>query len=81
MVEQRALVEELPAVESVLGELSMPVAVVSGRWDLVVPTSSSVTLARSIPGAELTVLPRAGHFVARDDPAALVEVIRRIHGG
>jgi pimeloyl-ACP methyl ester carboxylesterase len=81
MVEQRALVEELPAVESALGELALPVAVVSGRWDVVVPTSSSETLARSIPGAELTVLPRSGHFVARDDPAALVEVIRRIHSG
>ena len=30
-----------------------------------------------IPGAELTILPRAGHFVARDDPDALAEVIRR----
>jgi pimeloyl-ACP methyl ester carboxylesterase len=81
MAEQRALVEELPDVEEALGELALPVAVVSGRWDLVVPTSSSETLARSIPGAELTVLPRAGHFVARDDPAALVEVIRRIQPG
>ncbi|HEY5096595.1 MAG TPA: alpha/beta hydrolase [Acidimicrobiales bacterium] len=81
MVEQRALVEELPSVGQALGQLSLPVAVVSGRWDLVVPTSSSETLARSIPGAELTVLPRAGHFVARDDPAALVEVIRRIQPG
>jgi pimeloyl-ACP methyl ester carboxylesterase len=34
-------------------------------------------LARSIPGADLTLLPRAGHFVVRDDPDSLVEVIRR----
>ena len=81
MVEQRALVDELPAVEAVLGGLALPVAVVSGQWDLVVPTSSSETLARSIPGAELTVLPRSGHFVARDDPVALVEVVRRLHPG
>ena len=34
-----------------------------------------------IPGAELTILARAGHFVARDDPEALAEVIRRAASG
>ena len=76
MVEQRALTEELPAVGEALGELSLPVAVVSGQWDLVVPPRAAETLARRIPGAELTILPRAGHFVARDDPHALAGVIR-----
>ncbi len=60
-----------------LGHLDLPVAVVSGGWDLVVPSRAAVSLARSIPGAELTILPRAGHFVARDDPDALAGVIRR----
>jgi pimeloyl-ACP methyl ester carboxylesterase len=78
MIEQRALTEELPAVDALLGGLDLPVAVVSGEWDLVVPTRAAETLARSIPGAELTVLPRAGHFVARDDPEALAEVVRRM---
>jgi pimeloyl-ACP methyl ester carboxylesterase len=76
MVEQRALTEELPTVGAALGGLSLPVAVVTGQWDLVVPPRAAETLARSIPGAELTVLARAGHFVARDDPVALAEVIR-----
>ncbi len=80
MVEQRALVHELPEVAGALGTLDLPVAVVSGRWDLVVPHRAAVTLADAIPGAVLTVLPRAGHFVARDDPEALVEVIRRMAG-
>ena len=35
-----------------------------------------MTLARAIPGAGLTLLPRAGHFVARDAPEGLAEVIR-----
>ncbi len=76
MVEQRALTEELPDVVAALGDLSVPVAVVAGRWDLVVPPRAAVSLARAIPGARLVVLPRAGHFVARDDPDGLVEVIR-----
>jgi pimeloyl-ACP methyl ester carboxylesterase len=77
MVEQRSLTRELPEVVAALGHLDLPVEVVSGGWDLVVPSRAAVSLARSIPGAELTILPRAGHFVARDDPDALAEVIRR----
>jgi pimeloyl-ACP methyl ester carboxylesterase len=76
MVEQRALTEELPDVVATLADLTLPVAVVAGRWDLVVPPRSAVSLTRAIPGARLTVLPRAGHFVARDDPDGLAEVIR-----
>jgi pimeloyl-ACP methyl ester carboxylesterase len=77
MVEQRALTRELPAVTAALGDLRLPVEVVSGEWDRVVPTRAAHTLALCIPGAELTVIPRAGHFVARDEPEALAEVIRR----
>jgi pimeloyl-ACP methyl ester carboxylesterase len=76
MVEQRALNVELPEVVALLPTLDLPVAVVSGQWDLVVPPRAAVTLARAIPGAALTLLPRAGHFVARDAPEELAEVVR-----
>jgi pimeloyl-ACP methyl ester carboxylesterase len=76
MLEQRALVDELPAVTAALGGLDLPVAVVSGTWDLVVPPRAAVSLARAVPGAELHQLPRTGHYVARDSPQALVEVVR-----
>jgi pimeloyl-ACP methyl ester carboxylesterase len=78
MTEQRALTRELPVVTAALGHLGLPVAVVTGTHDLVVPPESGRTLAASIPGAELTVVAGAGHFVARDDPDALAEVVRRI---
>ncbi len=81
MIEQRSLVEELPTVATALGSLAVPVAVVSGEWDLVVPPRASATLARAVPGATLTLIPRAGHFVARDAPSSLVDVIRRSTGG
>ena len=77
MIEQRAITEEMPEVVALLGDLDLPVAVVSGELDLVVPSRTAITLARAIPGAELTLLPRAGHFVARDDPHGLAEVISR----
>ncbi len=78
MIEQRALLDELPAVTAALGSLSLPVAVVCGQWDLVVPPRAAATLARAIPGARLTTVARAGHFVARDDPDSLADVIRDI---
>ena len=77
MIEQRALTAELPAVAAHLGDLDLPVSVVSGDWDIVVPPRAAESLARAVPGAELTYLPRAGHFAARDDPLGLAEVIRR----
>jgi pimeloyl-ACP methyl ester carboxylesterase len=77
VIEQRALLKELPSVTAVLPTLTLPVAVVSGDWDVVVPPRAAVTLAQAIPGAELTFLPRAGHFVARDDPQGLADVIIR----
>jgi 3-oxoadipate enol-lactonase len=80
MVEQRALVEELPAVSGALGSLDLPVEVAAGEWDLVVPPRAAVSLTQAIGGARLTLVPRAGHFVARDDPAALAAVIRRAAG-
>lgn len=80
MIEQRALTEELPTVVAALGGLNLPVAVVSGQWDLVVPPRAAETLARQIKGAELTILSGAGHFVARDDPSALAEIIRWADG-
>jgi pimeloyl-ACP methyl ester carboxylesterase len=81
MIEQRALCDEIPSVVAALPELVPPVTVVAGQWDLVVPWRASGTLAGAIPGAVLTLLPRAGHFVARDDPAALVEAVRQVPGG
>ncbi|MGH9081455.1 MAG: alpha/beta fold hydrolase [Acidimicrobiales bacterium] len=77
MIEQRALVDELPVVTAALGTLDLPVAVVCGQWDLVVPPRAAATLAEAVAGARLTIV-RAGHFVARDNPAALVEVIRAV---
>ena len=40
------------------------------------PARAGSALARAIPGAELTLLPRAGHFVARDAPEELAEAVR-----
>jgi pimeloyl-ACP methyl ester carboxylesterase len=75
LVEQRALLAELPTVAASLGSVEVPVSVVVGGWDVVVPPGSAQSLAAAIPGAELIRIPGVGHFLARDATDRLVEVI------
>ena len=75
--EQRALIDELPAVHGALSRLRVPTAVVVGQWDLVVRPAAGRTLADAVEGAELIEIPRAGHFVARDTPDLLASVVAR----
>jgi pimeloyl-ACP methyl ester carboxylesterase len=75
LVEQRALLAELPAVAACLGSIDVPVSVVVGEWDVVVPPVSAQSLAAAIPGAELIRIPDVGHFLARDATRRLVAVI------
>ena len=44
-----------------LGELPMPVLILNGDDDLLIPTSRSYELLKHIDNAQLTIYPRAGH--------------------
>lgn len=44
-----------------LTSLKMPVLVMNGDHDIMVPTENSVDMARRIPGARLVIYPDAGH--------------------
>jgi len=63
-----------------LGSLSMPVHVIGGEHDILVPVWKSREIAERIPGSKLTVLPAAPHglSVERADEfnAAVLEFIR-----
>lgn len=73
--EQRALVDELPALEAGLERISVDATIVTGDQDRVVPAGSPRRLADQIPGAELIVLPGAGHLIPQQQTAELVELI------
>ena len=77
LAEQRALVEETPSLERRLPLLGVPVAVVHGRSDRVVPLSAARLLAERIAGAELIVFPGEGHLLAFDRTAELAAIVRR----
>ena len=61
----------LPPAE--LAALQVPVLVLWGERDDVVPVAQGKALAAAIPGAELQVVPQGRHAFYVDDPSGLVE--------
>jgi pimeloyl-ACP methyl ester carboxylesterase len=59
-----------------LGELKMPVLVITGDDDRIVPTADSIRLAGEIPGAELVVVPACGHVPHEECPEAFLEAVK-----
>jgi pimeloyl-ACP methyl ester carboxylesterase len=59
-----------------LGELSMPVVVLTGDDDRIVPTEASVQLAREIPGAQLVVFTACGHLPQEECPDQFMDAIQ-----
>ena len=51
-----------------LADLKMPVLVVTGDDDRIVPTAESIQLSREIPGSELVVLKDCGHVPQEECP-------------
>lgn len=77
LVEQKALVEETPALERGLSHLRLPVAVVHGTEDHIVPPRSARLLAERVPGAELIWLQDEGHLPLFDCPERIAPIVRR----
>ena len=51
-----------------LANLTMPVLIVTGDDDRIVPTGQSIQLSREIPGSELAVLKDCGHVPQEECP-------------
>jgi pimeloyl-ACP methyl ester carboxylesterase len=73
--EQRLLVQGLPALESRLGSVSVPVTIVIGTADRIVTPSSARELAAQIPRARLVELEGANHLLVQRNPDELAEII------
>lgn len=58
-----------------LKELSMPVLVVTGDDDRIVPTAESLRLANDIPGAKLAVFPDCGHVPQEECPQSFLDAV------
>jgi len=51
-----------------LGNISVPVLVITGDDDRIVPTNQSIRVASEIPGAQLVVIPQCGHVPQEEQP-------------
>lgn len=60
-----------------LAEVDCPTLVVVGEEDAALPVALSRRLAAGIPGAELVVVPRAGHLSALEAPEPVTRAIER----
>jgi pimeloyl-ACP methyl ester carboxylesterase len=58
-----------------LGELTLPVLVITGDDDRIVPTEQSIRLAGELPDAELVVIPACGHVPQEECPEQTLEAI------
>lgn len=58
------------------GELDLPILVVTGDDDRIVPTEQSIRLAEALPGAGLVVFPECGHVPQEECPAAFLEAVQ-----
>lgn len=78
VVEQRALLKEIGAVESSLKQIHLPTTVVAGSWDVVVPPIVAASIAATIGGSELIIVQRIGHFVPRDAPKVVADAVTSV---
>jgi pimeloyl-ACP methyl ester carboxylesterase len=65
-----------PDASARLGQIRVPTLVITGADDTVIPPSESAVLAGSIPGAQLRVIPQAGHLVAFERADAFNEALK-----
>ncbi len=62
-------------LEKRLGEVRVPVLVITGDDDHIVPTEQSIRLAGEIPGAQLAVIPECGHVPQEECPEPFLEAV------
>jgi len=58
-----------------VGSLDLPVLVVTGDDDRIVPTEDSIRLAGEIPGCLLSVIPECGHLPHEERPEAFLDAL------
>jgi 3-oxoadipate enol-lactonase len=64
-----------------LPDLNIPVLILTGDKDQIIPPAKAKTMASAIPTATLTVVENAGHMVMLEQPAATTTAIRSFLDG
>lgn len=72
--------EKLTPYDGALAALGVPVKLIWGAGDEFAPVAGGKRLASEIPGAELTVIEDAGHFVPEDAPERFAAEVAQFLG-
>ena len=70
----RAYPEELPVLAGLLPQITVPVTIINGRHDRVVPLSNAEFLDQRLPASRLVIID-AGHFVWEEQPVKYASII------
>jgi 3-oxoadipate enol-lactonase len=80
---QRGMAERPDSVE-MLKTINVPVLVIAGEEDVVTPVADAEFMRQIVPGAQLKVIPRAGHFAVWEQPEEAGRLLRQfldsLHG-
>ena len=64
-----------PQLADRLSELTLPILVITGDDDRIVPTEQSIRLAGELPNAELAVIPNCGHVPHEERPELFLQAV------
>ena len=59
-----------------LDQFSLPMLVITGDDDRIIPTQDSIRLAGELPNASLVVIQSAGHVPHEEQPEAFMDALR-----
>ena len=71
----------LPRPEPLLARITLPVLLLWGDADRMVPVTNAQDYLRALPDARLVTLPRIGHVPMEEDPPEVVRLLRDFLGG
>ncbi|MDE0923876.1 alpha/beta fold hydrolase [Aurantimonas coralicida] len=76
-VRQQQAIIDRPDQSDRLPTIDVPVTVVAGEADAIIPPERAREMAAAIPGARLEMLPATGHMVTIERPDRTSEILRR----
>jgi pimeloyl-ACP methyl ester carboxylesterase len=62
-------------LQNQLQNFNMPVLIITGDDDRIVPTEQSIRLASEIPNAQLVVIPQSGHVPHEEKPNEFMQAV------
>ncbi len=65
-----------PRLEGRLKEVVVPVLVITGDDDRLIPPEQSIRLSREIPGARLVIIPECGHVPQEECPEPFIDAVK-----